>query len=88
MSEGLAKVTFADPPYNVPVSGFVSSSARLAHREFAMGVGELSEERFIAFLRSAMARAKRFSVPGAVQFRRQDCDRNGVSQAVVSTIKL
>ena len=24
MSEGLAKVTFADPPYNVPVSGFVS----------------------------------------------------------------
>ena len=72
MSEDLAKVAFADPPYNVPVSGFVTSSARLAHRAFAMGVGELSEEEFIAFLRGAMTCANRFSVPGAVQFWCQD----------------
>jgi hypothetical protein len=72
MSEDLAKVAFADPPYNVPVSGFVTSSARLAHREFAMGVGELSVEGFIAFLRAAMTCASRFSVPGAVQFWCQD----------------
>ena len=37
-----------------------------------MAVGELSEDQFIAFLRSAMACASRFSVPGAVQFWCQD----------------
>ena len=65
-------MAFADPPYNVPVAGFVTSSARLAHRAFAMAVGEMSEDEFIAFLRSAMACASRFSVPGAVQFWCQD----------------
>jgi DNA modification methylase len=72
MSEEAANVVFADPPYNVPVSGFVTSSARLAHREFAMGVGEKTEDEFIGFLRAAMTCARRFSVPGAVQFWCQD----------------
>jgi len=52
----------------VPVAGFVTSSARLAHREFAMTVGEMSEDAFIAFLRTAMACASRFSALGAVQY--------------------
>ena len=72
MDEAVARLVFADPPYNVPVAGFVTSSARLAHREFAMAVGEMSEDAFIAFLRSAMACASRFSAPGAVQFWCQD----------------
>jgi DNA modification methylase len=72
MNEGVANVLFADPPYNVPISGFVSSSDRLAHREFEMGVGEMTEEAFIAFLRAAMTCASRFSAPGAVQFWCQD----------------
>jgi len=37
-----------------------------------MAVGELTEDEFIAFLTSAMACAKRFSVAGAVQFWCQD----------------
>jgi DNA modification methylase len=72
MGEELAKIAFADPPYNVKIAGFVSQSARLAHREFAMAVGEMTENEFIAFLRSAIACARRFSVPGAVQFWCQD----------------
>jgi DNA modification methylase len=72
MNEGVANVLFADPPYNVPISGFVSSSDRLAHREFEMGVGEMTEEAFIAFLRAAMTCASRFSASGAVQFWCQD----------------
>ena len=72
MDEAVARLVFADPPYNVPVAGFVTSSARLAHREFAMAVGEMSEDAFTAFLRSAMACASRFSAPGAVQFWCQD----------------
>jgi hypothetical protein len=54
MGEELAKIAFADPPYNVKIAGFVSQSARLAHREFAMAVGEMTENEFIAFLRSAI----------------------------------
>jgi DNA modification methylase len=72
MGEEAASVVFADPPYNVPVSGFVTSSARLAHREFAMGVGEMTEDEFISFLKAAMTCARRFSAPGAVQFWCQD----------------
>jgi DNA modification methylase len=72
MGEQAVSVVFADPPYNVPVSGFVTSSARLAHREFAMGVGEMGEDEFIGFLKAAMTCARRFSVPGAVQFWCQD----------------
>jgi DNA modification methylase len=68
MDEAVGKIVFADPPYNVRISGFVSQSARLAHREFAMGVGEMSEERFIGFLRGALSCATRFCAPGAVQF--------------------
>jgi DNA modification methylase len=72
MGGDLAKIAFADPPYNVPIGGFVSQSARLAHREFAMAVGELTEDEFVAFLRSAMACARRFSTAGATQFWCQD----------------
>lgn len=72
MGEELAKIAFADPPYNLQISGFVSQSARIAHREFAMAVGEMTEDEFTAFLRSAMACASRFSAAGAVQFWCQD----------------
>ena len=72
MGEELASIVFADPPYNVKIGGFVSQSARLAHREFAMGVGELTEEQFIAFLTSAIGCARRSSAVGAVHFWCQD----------------
>jgi DNA modification methylase len=72
MAEELATIAFADPPYNLRIAGFVSQSARLAHREFAMAIGEMTEGEFIAFLRSAMACARRFSATGAVQFWCQD----------------
>lgn len=60
------------PPYNVKIAGFVSNSARIAHRDFAMAAGEMSEDNFIAFLKSAMACAGRFSALGALQFYFQD----------------
>jgi DNA modification methylase len=42
-----AGYVFADPPYNVPIAGHVSS---LGHDEFAMASGEMSPEGFTAFL--------------------------------------
>lgn len=38
-----ASLVFTDPPYNVPVQGHVSGKGAVAHREFAMASGEMSE---------------------------------------------
>ena len=40
-----ADLVFTDPPYNVPIDGHVCGSGRIRHREFAMGVGEMSKRR-------------------------------------------
>jgi ParB-like chromosome segregation protein Spo0J len=44
-----ADLIFTDPPYNVPIDGHVCGSGRIRHREFAMGVGEMSSAEFTAF---------------------------------------
>jgi hypothetical protein len=41
---------FADRPCNVPVDGHVCGLGRIRHREFAMGVGEMSAAKFSEFL--------------------------------------
>jgi DNA modification methylase len=41
---------FTDPPYNVPIDGHVCGLGRIRHREFAMGVGEMSSAEFTTFL--------------------------------------
>jgi DNA modification methylase len=68
----LADIVFTDPPYNVPIRGFVSGSADLNHREFVMGAGEMSEEAFTAFLRSSLSLMTRFCRRGAVIFACMD----------------
>ena len=68
MQGDLLKVVLADAPYNVKIAGHVSQSERLAHREFAMGVGELSDVEFIVFLQTVMALSSSFCAPGAVHF--------------------
>lgn len=45
-----ARAVFTDPPYNVPISGFVSGKGRAKHHEFVMASGEMSEAQFNAFL--------------------------------------
>jgi DNA modification methylase len=66
MGKLVAAMMFADPPYNVPIDGFVTGGGR--HREFAMGVGEMSASEFIAFLERAISLAVRVSEGGAVHF--------------------
>jgi hypothetical protein len=44
---GIAAISFTDPPYNVPIQGFVSG---LEHNEFAMASGEMSRPEFQNFL--------------------------------------
>jgi DNA modification methylase len=50
----LVDVCFTDPPYNVPIAGFVSGKGRNQHREFVQGTGEMSPDEFTAFLAAAL----------------------------------
>lgn len=47
-----ADVVFTDPPYNVPINGFVRT--RPGSREFVMAAGEMSASQFTTFLTNAL----------------------------------
>lgn len=61
-----ARMVFADPPYNVPVVGHVRTTKDKGHREFAMGVGEMSSEAFCDFLGASIAASRDVCLDGAV----------------------
>jgi DNA modification methylase len=63
-----ADLLFTDPPYNVPIDGHVCGLGRVRHREFAMGVGEMSSEAFTAFLRQTLGHAAAYCHDGAIAF--------------------
>ena len=62
----LADLVITDPPYNVPISGHVSSTAR--HGNFAMASGEMSRAEFQQFLSQALSCARERSRPGSVHY--------------------
>ena len=43
-------MVFSDPPYNLPVDGFISGLGRIRHREFHSASGEMDRDQFTAFL--------------------------------------
>jgi DNA modification methylase len=59
---------FTDPPYNVPIDGHVCGSGRIRHREFAMGVGEMSQDAFTAFLTESLGASASVCRDGAIAF--------------------
>lgn len=63
-----AQMTFADPPYNVPIDGHVSGLGAIKHANFAMASGELSSPKFQEFLRTALGHAANNSIDGAIHF--------------------
>jgi DNA modification methylase len=63
-----ADLIFTDPPYNVPIDGHVCGLGRIRHREFAMGVGEMSEAAFTRFLAETLGAAAAVSRDGAIAF--------------------
>ncbi len=68
MGEDRATIIVSDPPYNVPINGHVSGLGQHKHRDFAMGVGEMTGIEFTAFLQSAMTLAHQWSAPGSVHY--------------------
>jgi hypothetical protein len=63
-----AQVVFTDPPYNVPIGGFVSGLGKTRHREFAMASGEMSRKEFTSFLASFVGATTPVLVDGAILY--------------------
>lgn len=67
-----AQAVFTDPPYGIPIAGFVSGSSGPQHADFAMGVGEMSDVEFHQFLADFMSVASSHLSDGAVIFTFMD----------------
>ena len=63
-----AQMVFADPPYNVAITGNVSGLGKVKHREFAMASGEMSPHEYTKFLGAAFIRLADFSTNGSIHF--------------------
>jgi DNA modification methylase len=68
LGEERCDLVFTDPPYNVPIEGHVCGLGRVRHREFAMGVGEMSREVFTGFLKQTLGHAANLCRDGAIAF--------------------
>lgn len=66
MGDDKATMIITDPPYNVKIDGHVGGKGAIKHREFAMAVGEMSEDEFITFLYTVFLRSVDFSIDGSV----------------------
>lgn len=91
MGNERADLVFTDPPYNVPIDGHVCGLGKTHHREFAMGVGEMSAEAFTGFLTETLGHAARVSRDGAIAFVCMDWRHMGeliaAGRAVFSELK-
>jgi DNA modification methylase len=63
-----AQMVFTDPPYNVPIDGFVGGKGRIKHREFAVASGEMSESQFTRFLTDVLGLAAEYSEDGSIHY--------------------
>lgn len=66
----LADIVITDPPYNVKVNGNVTTQKH--HKEFAEASGEMSDEEFTSFLRSAFSNLIKFSKDGSIHYHFMD----------------
>ena len=66
MGEDTARMIFTDPPYNVPINGHVRMGDTGTHRDFAMGVGEMSNAEFHDFLRAFIRQSKAHVMDGGI----------------------
>jgi DNA modification methylase len=72
MGTDQARMAFLDMPYNVPIGGHVSGLGKNQHREFAMGVGEMSPAEFTVFMTDALLSTVAHCKDGAIIFSCMD----------------
>ncbi len=63
-----ARMVFCDPPFNVPVQGYVSGKGKVQHGEFVMGSGEMTSDEFEAFLQGSIECLIKNSTDGSMHF--------------------
>jgi DNA modification methylase len=63
-----AQMVFTDPPWNVSITGHLSTLGAVKHKNFAMGCGEMSAKEFETFLHTALGHAAAYSVDGSVHY--------------------
>ena len=68
LGTGVADLIFADCPWNVPIEGFVSGLGKVKHKDFKMGVGEMSPDEFADFCNTFHALGSKHLKPGGVFF--------------------
>ncbi|WP_084627501.1 site-specific DNA-methyltransferase [Sediminimonas qiaohouensis] len=66
MGDEPARMVFTDPPYNVPINGHVRMGETSGHRDFAMGVGEMTDGQFQDFLRGFIRESAAMVMDGGV----------------------
>lgn len=67
----LARMVFADAPFNVPVVGHVMKRDS-GRREFPMASGEMTPEEFTAFLTDSLGAAAAVSMDGSIHYACMD----------------
>ena len=72
MGEERAHCVFSDAPYNCRIEGNVGGLGKHKHKDFAMGVGEMSDEAFIDFLQQYLDLCRLWTTSGAVVFACMD----------------
>jgi DNA modification methylase len=68
----LARMVFADAPYNVKIDGLVGGLGKTKHREFATASGEMTEAEFTAFLTKALQNMADHSMDGSIHYQCMD----------------
>lgn len=63
-----ADMVFADPPYNVHISGHVCGAGQVQHPEFLMASGEMSKSQFTFFLTKITENLINFTADGSIHF--------------------
>ncbi len=61
-------LVFTDPPWNVPIDGFVGGGGAIKPREFVMASGEMSKAGFQDFLTTVVANLAKVTKDGGVMF--------------------
>lgn len=68
MAGELARMVFADPPYNVVIDGHAGGKGRIARRPFIMASGEMSSAQFTTFLTETLSGMAGASMDGAIAY--------------------
>ena len=86
-----AQMVFTDPPYNLPIAGFVGGKGKTKHGDFAMASGEMTPTEFAKFLIDTFGLHAQHSISGSIHFICMDWRHIGAllqaGEAVYSEVK-